>query len=60
MTKLAVILSSLCLTFASFVNASSFVLNDYNLIAIGDVNSSSLHVHGNAFIGGDLNAGNAR
>ncbi|WP_426360147.1 choice-of-anchor A family protein [Pseudocolwellia sp. HL-MZ19] len=59
MTKLAVIFSSLCLTFASFVNASSFVLNDYNLIAIGDVNSSSLHVHGNAFIGGDLNAGNA-
>jgi choice-of-anchor A domain-containing protein len=59
MTKLAVIFSSLCLTFASFVNASSFVLNDYNLIAIGDVNSRSLHVHGNAFIGGDLNAGNA-
>lgn len=59
MTKFAVILSSLCLTFTSFVNASSFVLNDYNLITVDDVNSSSLHVHGNAFIGGDLNAGNS-
>ena len=59
MTKLAVIFSFICLMFTSFVNASSFVLNDYNLIAIGDVKSSSLHVHGNAYIGGNLSAGNA-
>jgi len=59
MTKLAVIFYFICLMFTSFVNASSFVLNDYNLIAIGDVKSSSLHVHGNAYIGGNLSAGNA-
>lgn len=44
---------------SSMVQASSFVLNEYNLITLGDVNSSSLHVHGNAFIGGNLDANNA-
>jgi len=58
MTKLSVVVFFLCLTCSSFVNASSFVLNDYNLITIGDVNSNSLHVHGNAFIGGNLDANN--
>lgn len=36
--------------------AAATPLSDYNLILFGDLNpSGSLHVHGNSFIGGDLN-----
>lgn len=36
--------------------AAATPLNDYNLILFGDMNASgSVHVHGNSFIGGDLN-----
>ncbi|MFD2167839.1 collagen-binding domain-containing protein [Thalassotalea euphylliae] len=59
MKKLSIILITALIAVTHSVNATSFALNDYNLVTIGDVNSSSLHVHGNAFVGGNLNAGNA-
>lgn len=53
MKKLLSIVLSVALT--SFTaNAGSFLLNDYNLVTIGDFEATSAHVHGSAFIGGDL------
>ena len=41
-------------TYFSFsVNAGSFILNDYNLITLGDFETTQ-HVDGSVFVGGDL------
>ena len=53
MKKLLFIILSV--TFTSFTSyAGSFVLNDYSLVTIESFESTSGHVYGSAFVGGDL------
>lgn len=59
MKKLSYLLAPLTFIISTHVFAGSFLLNEYNLVTIGDVNATSMHVHGKTLIGGDLNSTNA-
>ena len=55
MKKLSILITSCALLFSTNSMAGSFLLNDYNLVTIEDVNTTgTLHVDGQSLIGGDL------
>lgn len=57
MKKQLVLITSLFTTLITApAIAGSFLLEEYNLVTIGSVNSNSMHVHGKALIGGNLNS----
>lgn len=60
MNKNLVLITSFITTLmATPVLAGSFLLEEYNLVTIGDVNATSMHVHGKSLIGGNLNSTSA-
>lgn len=56
MKKLSALLASISFAISNSVFAGSFLLEEYNLVTINDVNATSMHVHGKALIGGNLNS----
>jgi choice-of-anchor A domain-containing protein len=55
MKKIISILSGLCLFTSLTINASNFLLNEYNIITIDDFETTGgTHVEGKVFVGGDL------
>lgn len=56
MKNLSLFITSCALLFSTNSIAGSFLLNEYNLVTIEDINNpGSLHIDGTSLIGGDIN-----